>query len=124
MQDSGVVIKHSLQRHTLFYNLMDGIITKLKNQIKQIDKLKLDPELTLLVCNLIENSIPTGNKYNIDKQNLALEVLSQIFGLSDDDKNVISQQIDFLYNNNKIKKVKFLTNAKNFLSALLVKKLL
>ena len=124
MQDSGVVIKNSLQKHTLFYDLMEGIITRLKNQIKQIEKLKLDPELTLLVCNLIENSIPNKNKYNIDKKDLALQVFSQIFGLSDEDKNIITQQIDFLYNNDKIKKVKFLMNAKNFLSALLVKKFL
>jgi len=124
MNDSGVPIKHSLIKHTMFYNLMDDIINKIKNEIKSIEKLKLDPELTLLVCNLIENTIPTGNKYKIDKKDLSLQILTNIFALHDGEKEIINQQIEFLYNNNKIKKVPLLTNAKNFALALLQKKLL
>jgi len=124
MNDSGVPIKHSLIKHTMFYNLMDDIINKIKNEIKSIEKLKLDPELTLLVCNLIENTIPTGNKYKIDKKDLSLQILTNIFALHDGEKEIINQQIEFLYNNNKIKKVPILTNVKNFALTLLQKKLL
>jgi len=103
---------------------MDDIINKIKNEIKSIEKLKLDPELTLLVCNLIENTIPTGNKYKIDKKDLSLQILTNIFALHDGEKEIINQQIEFLYNNNKIKKVPILTNVKNFALTLLQKKLL
>ena len=124
MQDSGISIKNSLQKHTLFHNLLDDIIKKLSNEIKCIEKIRLDPELNLLTCNLIENSIANGNKFDIEKKQLAIQILTQIFNLNDAEKTIISQQIDFLINNNKIKKIKMLKNAKNFLSALLVKKLL
>ena len=124
MQDSGVEIKNSLQKHTLFFNLLDEIVTKLTTEIKSIDKTKLDPELTLLVCNLLENSFTTGNKHKIDKKQLVIQILTQIFNLQDHEKEIVSQQIDFLFNNNKIKKVKFVTNAKNFVCDLLTKKLL
>jgi hypothetical protein len=124
MQDSGITIKNSLQKHTLYYNLLDDIVKKLSTEIKSIDKLRLDPELTLLICNLIENSITTGNKNDIDKKELVIKILTQLFNLSDSEQAIISQQIDFLIANNKIKKVKMIKNVKNFLSALLVKKLL
>ena len=124
MQDSGITIKNSLEKHTLYYNLLDDIIKKLSTEIKSIDKLRLDPELSLLICNLVENSIKAGNKNKIDKKQLAIQILTQIFNLSDSEQVIISQQIDFLIANNKIEKVKMITNVKNFLSALLVKKLL
>ena len=81
MQDSGVEIKNSLQKHFLFYNLLDEIITKLTTEIKSINNFKLDPELTLLVCNLLENSFTTGNKHKIDKKQLVIQILIQIFNL-------------------------------------------
>ena len=124
MQDSGITIKNSLEKHTLYYNLLDDIIKKLSTEIKSIDKLRLDPELSLLICNLVENSIKTGNKNKIDKKQLVIQILAQLFNLNDSEQVIISQQIDFLIANNKIKKVKMIKNAKNFLSALLVKKLL
>ena len=57
--------------------------------------------------------------HNINKKDLALKVLSQVFGFNDNDKIEVSQQIDFLYNCGKIKKSTFLTSAKHFLSDLL-----
>jgi seryl-tRNA synthetase len=97
-------------------NIIDAILAKLKDHTEQIDKLKLDNDLVLSVCNIIENSVPVGNKHKINKKRLALKVLAQIFGLTDLDKYSISQQIDLLHNDGKIKKVKFLTNAKHFLA--------
>jgi hypothetical protein len=102
-------------------NIIDHILIKLKDKINQIEKLKLDPEFILHVCNLIENSIPMGNKHNINKKDLALKVLSQVFGFNDNDKIEVSQQIDILHNCGKIKKTTFITNAKHYLSSLLNK---
>ena len=113
-----------MQKHTLFYNLLDEIVKKLTTEIKSIDKTKLDPELTLLVCNLLENSFTSGNKYKIDKKQLVIQILTQIFNLQDGEKEIIGQQVDFLFLNKKIKKVRMLKNAKNFLCELLTKKLL
>ena len=97
--------------------IIEHILIKLKDKINQIEKLKLDPEFILHVCNLIENS----NVHNINKKELALKVLSQVFGFNDNDKIEISQQIDFLYNCGKIKKTTFVTSAKHYLSSLLNK---
>ena len=48
------------------------------------------------------------------KKQLAIQILTQIFNLNDTEKTIISQQIDFLINYNKIKKIKMLKNAKIF----------
>ena len=124
MQASGVILKNSLKKHTLFYNLIDDIVQKIQSEIKAIDKLRLDVELTLLICNLIENSIATGNKFDINKKQLAIQIMTQIFNLNTDEQTIISQQIDFLIDHNRIKKVKFLVNVKNFVCELFVKKFL
>jgi hypothetical protein len=98
-------------------NEVNHILIKLKDKINQIEKIKLDPEFILHVCNLIENS----NVHNINKKELALKVLSQVFGFNDYDKIEVSQQIDFLHNCGKIKKTTFITNAKHYLASLLNK---
>ena len=63
-------------------NEVNHILLKLKDKINQIEKLKLDPEFILHVCDLIENS----NVHNINKKELAIKVLSQVFGFNDNDK--------------------------------------
>ena len=50
--------------------------------------------------------------------------MTQIFNLNTDEQTIISQQIDFLIDHNRIKKVKFLVNVKNFVCELFVKKFL
>ena len=67
----------------------------------------MNPELSLLVCNIIENSISNNGKtHKIDKKQLAVEILSVPFNLTPNEINQIKDQIEFLYNNNKIIKVK------------------
>ena len=101
--------------HEEINNIIEHMLIKLKDKINQIEKLKLDPEFILHVCNLIENS----NVHNINKKDLALKVLSHVFGFNDNDKIEVSNQIDFLHHCGKIKKATFLTSAKHFLSDLL-----
>ena len=102
-------------------NEVNHILIKLKDKINEIEKLKLDHEFILQVCNLIENTIPNGNQHNINKKELALKVLIQVFGLNDNDKLEISQQIDFLHQCGKIRRTSLLASAKHYLSSLLNK---
>ena len=46
-----VCLKNNLEKHFVFNNTVASLHEKL-NTIHDISKLRLDPELTLLVCNL------------------------------------------------------------------------
>ena len=64
--------------------------------------LKMDDELTLFVCKVVENIVKKKNK--IDKKALVLQVLEDLFLLSDTECEIIKLSIEFLFNNGKIKK--------------------
>jgi hypothetical protein len=101
-----VCLKNNLEKHFVFNNTVASLHEKL-NTIHDISKLRLDPELTLLVCNLVENTVGDNDKMKLDKKELVVLILAKVFtDLSDAEKESIKTQIQFLFNNGKIKKVK------------------
>jgi len=99
-------LKHSIQKHVQYKGIVQGILDKLKNEIPDIDELKLNPEVTKLVCNLVEAIVEKGNPYALDKQEIVLEILTKQFNLTVEEQNQINQQITFLFDNGQIKKDK------------------
>jgi hypothetical protein len=101
----GMTFKNTVKVHNLFHDLLNkvsDIIVKIPNY----KDLKGDPEILLLICNLVENMM-TKNSSKIDKKDLAICVYENIFGeLTDEEKISLDTNIQFLYNNNKIKKQK------------------
>ena len=74
---------------------MRGVCHKLETEIPELQSLKLRPELTKLVANTVEAIIEKGNRYNIDKQQLVVEILTQVFLLSPEEQLRVNQQIVF-----------------------------
>ena len=98
-------LKHSL--------LQESLINKIKNIVKEkigdinLAKFRMDPQLTLLVCELIINlGDELGLTKDVNKNDLSLEILSSLYSLNPQEQQQIKQQIDFLSNNKQIKKVK------------------
>lgn len=102
-------MKNSLKIHSFFHTLKQRIIDILHEQVPDIQKLKMNNELTLFVCNLVENLSPKKSK--IDKLNLVVEILDIFFHYTDDDKKVISGQIQFAYDHKMIKKIPMIKKA-------------
>jgi hypothetical protein len=101
-----VCLKNNLEKHFVFNNTVASLHEKL-NTIHDISKLRLDPELTLLVCNLVENTVGDNDKMKLDKKELVVLILAKVFtDITDAEKESIKTQIEFLFNNGKIKKVK------------------
>jgi len=101
-----VCLKNNLEKHFVFNNTVASLHEKL-NTIHDISKLRLDPELTLLVCNLVENTVGDNNKMKLDKKELVVLILAKVFtDITDAEKESVKTQIEFLFNNGKIKKVK------------------
>ena len=93
---------NALEKSNIYNCIKDAVIKKIQN-IPEIQKLKMNPELTLLVCNIIENSISNnGTTHKIDKKQLAVEILTVTFNLTAVEITQLKDQIDFLYNNKKL----------------------
>jgi hypothetical protein len=101
----GLTLKHSLCSHHTYHNLVSEISSVLK-EIHAIEDLKSDPELLLLICNLIENTL-TSNKWKIDKKELAVSIHDNLFNTTEEEKTAVRLQIQFFYDNGKIKKKKW-----------------
>ena len=106
---------HALEKSNIYNCIRDAILTKI-SKIPELQKLRLNVELTLLVCNIIENSISNNSKYHkIDKKQLVVDIFSQAFNLNPAEIQLLKDQIDFLYNNNAIIKI---SKIKKFFSSI------
>jgi hypothetical protein len=99
-------LKHSIHKHVTYNGILRGIVQKLEAEIPELQDLKLNPEITKLVCSLVEDIIKKGNPFGIDKQSLVLEILTKQFDLTAEEQHQVNQQITFLFDNGQIKKSK------------------
>ena len=95
-------LKNSLSTHFVFHDLVKVIVTKIK-EIPKFEELKLNIELTLLCCTIVENSVKKKTK--VDKEKLVVDSLTEIFNLQEPEQKTIKEHIVFLHTNKKIIKV-------------------
>ena len=95
-----VIFKNNLNSHVIEQNLQSDLIAKI-NAIPNINQLKLDLELTLYCANVIENLVKKKNKIN--KKQLVINILSNVFPLTAEEQLLLGGQLDFLNTNKKIK---------------------
>jgi hypothetical protein len=122
-----IYFKNSLLKHALFSNLKSDIITKLNAKIPELSSLRLNQELTEVVCNLIENLGPDKNKSShqpIDKKVLVLDILTSIFSLNGAEQETIKQQIQYTYDNDLIIKIPTLKKYFGYVKSWVVKRFL
>ena len=101
-----VIFKNSLETHNNVENLVIDLTTKIR-AIPNVLNLKLDIELTCYICNVIENEVGANNKTNkkIDKLDVFVRIIAEVFNgtITEEDKKVLINQVEYLLNNNKIK---------------------
>lgn len=102
----GLKLHNTLKAHNIFHTLLNKA-TEIVKHIPSYEDLKDDPELLLLIVNIVEN-IMRKNKYGIDKKDLVLCIYDNLFSLTEEEKTTLEKQIQFLHDNKKIQKVPLL----------------
>ena len=97
-----VKFKRQLARSDLEKRLIDILQEKVKS-LPGYEELRLNPELVLLCCNLIENGCQ--KKDQVDKKVLCINVLDNIFKYSNPEKKQVDDTIEFLFSTKKIKRI-------------------
>ena len=100
-----VKLKRSVAKLKSEGDLVNEILSRL-NQIADVPALCKDPEFILYVCNLLENNSYSGTK-KLDKKDLAIKIIVQLNPAVNNNQDIqlISNLIDFLHSNKKIRKL-------------------
>jgi len=97
-----VKFKRQLARSDLEKRLISILEEKVKS-LPSYEELRLNPELILLCCNLIENGCE--RKDQVDKKMLCISVLDNIFGYTNAEKKQVDDSIEFLWATKRIKRI-------------------
>ena len=120
--DSLIQAENSLKT-SIKFNEIKNIIVERVSKFENLPQYKLDIEFLKLVANMIEFSVK--KKYGINKKELLIKIYDQAFAnVSDDDKDNIKKNIEFIFQNGHIKKVSYYKLFVCGLSEWLKKKLL
>ena len=113
-----IYYENKLEEHNIYYQLIEKIANKII-KIPNFINLKNEIELVKTVCNIIENSIKSGNRKRsnpINKRQLVIDVFQRVYNLNDLEKITLGSMIDFLFNNKHIKKFSYHKLIFNFFS--------
>jgi hypothetical protein len=95
-----------VKNHLLKNVKIDEVIGQIRKRVEALPnyaQYKNDVEFLLLVCNMLEHLIVKKDK--IDKKQLLIEIYKQLFmGITPAELANVETNIEFLWNNKKIKK--------------------
>ena len=104
MDDLNLVpIQNSLAFDVKRIEIKKKIINRIVELGLNIANYRNSTEFLLLILNLIEHLVVKKDKIN--KKELAIEIVSEVFGLNELERNNIDSNIEFLHQNKNIKKV-------------------
>jgi hypothetical protein len=119
---TGLILpKNSLLKDIKINKVIQFILTELQ-KIPDIQKFKNDLELICMAINLVENLIKKKDK--IDKKMIIFQVFQKIFSLTSDDQKILSDSIEFLISNDKVKKISKFSKYSKYTIDFVKKKLL
>ena len=97
--------KHNLKELITNEDIKKLVVEKI-SQIPNYATLKLDVELTLFLCNLCENIVADRALKNFDKKTFVMGLAKELFpDMTEEEITLYEGQIQFLWNNNRIKRV-------------------
>jgi hypothetical protein len=99
-----VAPKRELKKRLKIAKIVNAI-SKVLKELPQTDlnEMKTNPELIKYVCNLVENTIK--KKYTTDKKSIVLQILTSVISITEPDKKIVSDTIEFLHKNGDIRKI-------------------
>jgi len=82
--------------------IKDKVIKRL-DELKLLDtKYKMNNDILLLICNLVEHLIKDKK---INKKDFVLEIFEHIFNIDETEKQIVSSNIEFLHSSRAIRRL-------------------
>jgi deoxyhypusine synthase len=106
MTDLGIIpLKNNLLKDWKLVEVKTTILNRINELHIHDQKYKNDTEFLILICNLLEHLV--SKKDNIDKKELAVDIITTLFALTPDEQSVLKNNIDIIHLKKNIKKVSF-----------------
>lgn len=113
----------TLDNYIILNRIVELIVADIKN-IPEYQKLQRSMDLVLRICLLIENLVFENgikSKEQGFKKGLAIKVFNVLGWNTAEHLDFLAQSIEFLYNSDKIKRVKFIKRLWSFIKRTFVK---
>lgn len=111
--------KHGLATDVRHHEIKAKIVQRISEMGLQQPKYKMDTNLLNLLCELTEFLVSKDT--GVSKKELVLEVISDLYGITDDERQALGNTIEFLHKNKLIRRVSmyrlFKTTVKEFFFA-------
>lgn len=91
--------------------VVNYVVKHLKDLLQPSDlvELRLHNDLIGYICNIVESLVVQRKRQKFDKKVIVLNIMQKcINSLTDQDKSIINDQIEFLHGSHYIKKIKIL----------------
>ena len=103
-----IPLQNKLKMKKKFKDIVELIINDVKTNIVEFEDHKLDVEMILRICNIVEYLVK--KKYKVDKKQVVLHVFELLFpDITNDNLDFVSNTIDFLFQHDQIKQVKMIS---------------
>lgn len=101
---------NGLARDKKIYEAVDKIVIKV-TEIPRHTEYKMDLEMLTMICVMVEHLIDNKDKkIKINKKDIVFDVYKRVFGnLKPEDLTIIDKNIQYLFENKRIKKKSILT---------------
>ena len=84
--------------------LSKSIVARIQ-AMPDINELKLDLDIVLYICNLIENNIKQNEGKSIDKKKIVVDIIQKCTPLNAPELLILNKMIEFLHSNHLINKI-------------------
>jgi hypothetical protein len=120
-----IQFQNTVKAHIKQSTIINDVVKTLSELPDFTTKLRLDPEIVVYCCNIVENLIKKEDKKEISKLDLVSTILIKAWDLKEENElDLIIKQIKFVCNNNQVRKVSSRKKYGKYIKDWLVKKLL
>ena len=119
-----VQFQNTVKVHIKISKIIEDVVKTLSELPDFNTKLRLDPEIIVYCCNIVEQLIKKEDKKEINKLDLVTSILIKAWDLKEEHElDLIIKQIKFVCNNNQVKKIKKSKIYKKYIKDWIIKKL-
>ena len=120
-----VQFQNTVKIHIKISKIIEDVVKTLSELPDFNTKLRLDPEIIVYCCNIVENLIKKEDKQEINKLDLVSSILTKAWEIKEDNElDLIIKQIKYVCNNNQVKKISKSKKYKKYIKDWIVRKIL
>ena len=119
-----VQFQNTVKIHIKISKIIEDVVKTLPELPYFNTKLRLDPDIIVYCCNIVENLIKKEDKQEINKLDLVSTILTKAWEIKEDNElDLIIKQIKYVCNNKQVKKISKTKKYKKYFKDWIIKKL-